>query len=112
MYFYSHLINIETIIIELDQLEMTDKHKKHLSSLIDTTIHQTTLEVVLTHLDKRDKIIFLKKFGQNPADKEIMEFLTSKIEDIEDKIIQAIEKLKDEFKKDIKEVKNIHGFNE
>ncbi len=107
-YFYSHLVEIESVVIKLAELDLTDDQKKHLASLVDSTIHHTVLDLVLSKLSEEDKKIFLKKLGDDPQDKQLLEFLGEKIEGVEDEIKQVVKELKKELHEDLKEAKK-HG---
>lgn len=106
--FYSHLIEIESIIIKLDEMDLTDDQKTHLASLVDSTIHQTVLDIILSKLSDADKEAFLHRLKQDPEDKELMDFVNTKVDGIEKEITEAVNKLKEELHEDIKEAKK-HG---
>lgn len=105
-HFYSHLVEIDTVTVKLDELDLTQEQKMHLAALVDSTIHHTVLEMILSKLSEADKKAFLAKLKDDPKDQKIMEFLNSKVEGIEDEIKKTIKELKDELHEDIKEAKN------
>lgn len=100
-YFYSHLIEIETITEKLDELEMDQKQRKHLASLIDSTIHKEVLNIIFSKLSEKDKMLFIEHFKNNPENPEIMKLLNEKAVDIEDEIKKAVKKIKKELHEDI-----------
>lgn len=102
--FYTHLVDIESIVVELDKLDLTDKQKLHLTTLIDSTLHHHILDTVLSELSEEDKHIFLEHLSKRDHEK-IWELLNSKVDRIEDKIKQAADELKQEIHKDIKEAR-------
>lgn len=102
--FYSHLIEIDSITVELDELELSDQQKHHLSSLIDSNLHHTILDAILSQLNEEDKKIFLEHLAKEDHDK-IWIHLNSKVDKIEDKIKDAANTLKEQIKKDIQESK-------
>lgn len=104
-YFYSHLIEIESIIVKMDELDLSDDQKKHLAYLLDSTIHQTVLDLILSKLPEEDRIVLMEKMKENSQDKKILEFLSEKVENIEDEIRGVVEKLKEELYEDIKQAK-------
>ncbi|MBI2012000.1 hypothetical protein HYS91_04485 [Candidatus Daviesbacteria bacterium] len=106
MKFYSHLIEIESIILELDHLDLSDKEKKHLASLIDDNLHQCILDAVLSHLTPEDKKTFINHLNAKDQEK-IWEFLNNKVENIEEKIKVAAKDLKTKIHKDLKIAKRI-----
>lgn len=104
-FFYSNLVEIESIIVELDKLDLSDEQKIHLASLIDSSLHHTVLDAILSELPSHDKRVFLAHLKENDHGK-IWQFLNEKVDHIEDKIKKAAEDLKIELHKDLKEAKN------
>lgn len=107
-YFYSHLVEIESVTLALDELNLSDSQKKHLASLIDSTIHHTILDIIFSKLSEEDKEMLMNKIKNDPEDKEIMKILNEKIKDIEIEIKEAVSKLKKELHEDMEGVKK-HG---
>lgn len=107
-YFYSHLVEIESITLALDELHLSDSQKKHLASLIDSTIHHEILDIIFSKLSSDDKEMLMNKIKNDPEDKEIMKILNEKVENIEDEIKEAVSKLKKELHEDIEGAK-FHG---
>lgn len=102
--FYSHLIEIESVILELDKLDLNDEQKHHLTSLVDSSIHHTILDVILSELSEQDKRVFMQHLNEDDQQK-IWQFLSEKIDGIEDKIKKAADDLKKKLHKDLKEAK-------
>lgn len=107
-HFYSRIIEIDSLIVELDKLDLSTDEKIHLASLIDSNLHQTILDAVLSELSDKDKEIFLTHLSKNDHDK-IWQHLNEKVESIEEKIKKAAESLKQDLHKDIKEAHRIRG---
>lgn len=101
-YFFSHLIEIDSIIIELDKLDLSPEQKLHLTNLIDSSLYHTILDAVLSELTSSDKKFFLNHLKEDDKDK-IWQFLNQKIDNIEDKIKRAANDLQQELHKDLKE---------
>lgn len=102
--FYSHLIEIETLTIELDKIEMADHEKHELAQLIDSNIHNTVMDAIMSKIPDSEK----KKFAEvaNSQDhKKIWEFLKSKSESIEDDIKKAAIEIKKQLREDVEEAK-------
>lgn len=106
--FYSHLIAIESIILELDKLDLSDDQKTHLASLVDSSLHHTILDAILSELSDSDKRVFLQHLNKNDHDK-IWKFLNNKIDNIEEKIKKIAEDLKEQLHKDLKEAQRRRG---
>lgn len=105
-YFYSHIIEIESLIIELDKLDLSTDEEIHLASLIDSNLHQAILDAVLSELSDKDKEIFLAHLSKNDHDK-IWQHLNEKIESIEEKIKKVAEELKEQLHQDIEKAHGI-----
>lgn len=103
-FFYSHLIEIESIIIELDKLDLSSEQKAHLTGLIDSSLHHTVVDAVLSQLDPQDKKAFLQSLKEDDNDK-IWKFLNEKVGSIEEKIKKAADDLKSELHEDLKEAR-------
>lgn len=102
--FYTHLIEIESILVELDKMDLTDEQKVHLTSLIDSSLHHTVLDAVLSELSDADKRVFLNYLKEDDHGK-IWQFLNEKVDNIEDKIKKAADDLTKELHKDLQEAK-------
>ncbi|EKD91436.1 MAG: hypothetical protein ACD_30C00005G0004 [uncultured bacterium] len=103
-HFYSHLIEIESLVVELDKLELSDTEKNHLAALVDSNLHHTILDVILSELSEQDKKIFMEHLSNDDKEK-IWEHLNSKVNNIEEKIKTAAEDIKNKMHEDIKESK-------
>lgn len=101
---YSHLVEIESIIVELDQMNLSSEEKLHLAKLIDSSLHHTILDAVLGQLSDSDKRKFMNHLTENDHDK-IWKFLNEKVDGIEIKVKKAADQLKEELSKDLKEAK-------
>lgn len=104
-YFYSHLVDIEILETELEDLELSDEEKQELLDLAHKNIHSEVLDVVLSELPGEDK----KKFAhlvKEENHEEIWFHLKDRINMAEEKIKQAIEQIKAELREDIKGLKS------
>jgi hypothetical protein len=103
-HFYSHLIEYESLIVELDQLELSEKERHHLAQLADSNLHHTVLEAILSELNEEDKLIFLDHLKNQKHDK-IWQLLNEKVDGVEEKIKRSAHELKEEMKEAIREAK-------
>lgn len=103
-HFYSHIVETESITVELNKLDLSEEEKTHLISIADSSLHHAIVEAILSQLKEEDKKIFLEYLVSDEHDK-VWELLNQKTENIEEKIKKAAEDLKTELHKDIKEVK-------
>lgn len=103
-YLYSHLIDIESVVSELDKLDISGEQKVYLSLLIDSSLHHTIVDAVLSELPPQDKRIFLQTLFENDHSK-IWQFLNEKIDldsiEIEEKIKKVADQLTTELHKDL-----------
>lgn len=104
--FYSHLIEIDSIIHELDKMNLSVSEKVELVTLIDKSLHNKILDVVLSELSQSDKRAFVASvtFEEN---EKIWKFLNHKVDKIEDKIKKAVQDLKEELHQDINQANNL-----
>lgn len=103
-FFYSHLIEVESIILELDKLNLSDEQRHHLASLVDSSIHHTIMDAILSELSDHDKRVFLQHLKEDKHEK-IWKFLNEKVTGVEEKIRKAADDLKDELHRDLKEAR-------
>lgn len=104
-YFYNHLVEVESLIIELDSLDLTKEQKVHLATIVDSSLHHTILDVIMSELSQRDKIAFLKHVEKDDHEK-IWQFLNSKVDNIEEKIKKVADDLTRELHEDLKKAKD------
>ncbi|TSC63528.1 MAG: Uncharacterized protein G01um101493_419 [Microgenomates group bacterium Gr01-1014_93] len=105
--FYSELINIEVLVEELHGMDLNEAERRHLATLLDSSLHHAILDEILSNLNSTDKKIFLNKLQENPEDKKLLEFLNGKIEGIEGRIKKVSEDLIKEMHEDVKEAKKL-----
>lgn len=101
--FYSHLIEMQSLIVELDKLDLSQDQKHHLATLVDSSLHHTILDAILSELSEADKRVFLQYLNEDNHEK-IWKFLNERVENIEGKIKNAADDLKNQLHKDIKNV--------
>lgn len=106
-HFYSHLVDIESLKIGLEEMDLSKKERSHLVEIVESSVHHAVLDAVLSELSEKDKKIFLQHLISDEHDK-IWEILNKKAENIEEKIKKAAEDLKEQLHKDIEEAKSAH----
>lgn len=104
-FFYTHLIEIESVIEELDKMDLSKEEKMHLSQLLDSSLHHTILDAIFSQLSESDKKVFASHLQEGQHEK-IWKFLNEKIDHVEDKIRAVARDLKDKLHKDLKEAKD------
>ena len=95
---------MESIYMELDSLDLSEKEKEHLLSLADSNVHHTVIDTILSGLSHEDKKIFLRLSALDDHN-AIWRHLNKKIIDIQTKIKKAASKTLTELHQDIKKVK-------
>lgn len=103
-YFYSDLVTMDTVIEEIAGLDVGDDERRELEDLAHAHLHETILDAILTELSERDKKIFLANLEYDSHEK-VWKHLNEKVDNIEEKIKIAAEKLKHELREDISTVK-------
>lgn len=106
-YFYSRYIVIESLIEELHGMDLSEEERHHLTSLVDSSIHHVILDEILSNLSPEDKKVFLAKMSEDPENEKLMDFLSERIANVEDKIKFVSEQLIKELHKDIKKAKRV-----
>jgi len=104
-FFYTKLVNIETLISNLDELDLSAGEKAHLANLVDSSLHSAILDEILSNLSPEDKKLFLEKLETEKDHDKILEFLNEKIENVEDRVKKVSEQLVSELHEDIKQAK-------
>lgn len=107
-YFYTHLIEIESVILELDKMDLSKKEKLYLANLIDSSLHHKILDVILSQLKDQDKRLFMIYLNERNHDK-IWQFLNKRVDKVEDKIKKAVEELKIELHQDLRQARSKAG---
>lgn len=98
--FYTHLVSLHTIHNAFDRLEIEQEHREELFVILESHIHHVVLDLILSELGEADK----KKFMEHLAKEEhgpLWHLVSNKIEGVEDRIVEAIEAVKEELHKDI-----------
>ena len=101
-HFYSHLVEIDTIVTEMDVLDLNAEEKNELVRIVETTVHHVVLNTVLKELTEEDKKQFLAHLAENKHS-ELWKMLTEKVPDIHEKIKQSVHSVKKEMTDDIQE---------
>lgn len=103
-HFYSHLVSIESVHVEISYLEMTDDQKKELLDIAESTMHHTILDTVLSALSEEERRVFLRQVHLDDH-AQIWRFLNKKKVDIESRIVSVGEALLKRLHEDIQEAK-------
>lgn len=104
-HFYSDLVSLDEVVGDLERLEITAEEKKELAALAHDHLHETIMDAILSELTVRDKKIFLANITYETHD-SVWKHLNEKVENVEEKIKTAAERLKIELRDDAKRVKS------
>lgn len=99
-HFYSSVVDINEVIVELDGLDLNRSEKKELAELAHLNLHTAIIDAVLSQLTDTDKKIFLELLAGDEHEK-IWKHLNEKVEKIEEKITMAGDQVKKELREDI-----------
>lgn len=99
-HFYSHLINIDSLITSLSDLGLQGNKKNLLISIINDNVHHVVIETIFDFLVDEDREIVIMHIESENHD-AIWILLNEKINQPEQKIIKAIADLKKELHDDI-----------
>lgn len=103
---FTKYISIESILVEIDSLNLSVDQRHHLVNLIDSSLHHAIMDAILSNLTSLDKKIFLHHL-QYDKDEEVMDFLNKRIDNIEEKIKVASDELVGQLHKDVREAKRL-----
>lgn len=107
-HFFSHLVEFESVYVALGRMNLSEKEKRHLIDIADSSLHHVVMDAILSELSEEDKKVFLGHVAIEDH-RQIWEFLNKKIDHIEEKIKTAADGLKKELHEDIK--RRGHGVN-
>ncbi len=72
-YFYTKYLLLEEFLEDFHKIDLSDMERQHLSDLVDSSLHNTILNEILSNLKVEDKNIFLNLLKENPENEELME---------------------------------------
>lgn len=107
-HFYAHIIDLDDLHREFQILDLTDDEKNHLIVVIESSLHHVVIDVLLTELPEEHKENFLHHLAKNDHD-SIWKVLKEAIQEPEERIRYALDKLKKELIKDIRDVHDSHN---
>lgn len=103
-HFYSEIVEMDSFYLEIDDLSMSEEEKEQIKKLINSSLHHTILDAILSELSEDDKKVFLDHVFSGRND-EVWNHLNQRIEKIEEKIKKTAEDLKEKIREDIKSTK-------
>ncbi len=103
-HFYSYHVEIESLIIEIESLDIEKHEKKHLISLAESHIHNSIIGTIMSELKKEDKGTLLSYLNSRDHEK-IWKFLNNRIKNVEGKIQETAAAIKKELFGDVRKLK-------
>lgn len=103
-HFYSEIVTLDSVVADLDGLDLTVEEKKELKEIAHDHLHETILDAILSELSEKDKKIFLANTLYD-TNEMVWKHLNKKVDNIEEKIKNAADKLKSELRDDVKKIK-------
>lgn len=104
---YQKIITIEPILQELNEMDLSEEERAHLSELLDSSLHHAILDEILSNLKEEDKKLFLKMLDADPENQKLVEFLNEKIDHIDIKVKKVADDLVKEMHDEVREAKRI-----
>lgn len=99
---YDHLIILEEVEVELNNLNLEAEEKEELNHLIDEMVHHRVMDRVLRVLPRHHHANFLIEFKKRPHDPALVDYIDEKIdESVERHIKEEIKILKEELLEDL-----------
>ncbi|MBI4097101.1 MAG: hypothetical protein HY428_01670 [Candidatus Levybacteria bacterium] len=103
-HFYSHIVRMDTLHVELGSMDLSEEEREHLLSLADSNVHHAVMGTILSELSHEDKKIFLRLSAIDDHN-AIWRHLNKKIHDIQGKIKKAASEILTDLHQDIEEAK-------
>ena len=100
--FYDHLVNLHELHITFDEVGIPLKHRKALIEMADSTMHHEIFDLLMIEIPSEHKTYFLEIFSDDPSDVRILEWLKSKVPDVENKIKNRAEEVKTNLKNEVR----------
>lgn len=88
-HFYSEIVNIESLKIELRAYALDPEEHEELMSLAEEMVHHAILDMILSELSEEDKKTFLLYIIEEPGER-IWEHLLPRIDDLHAKIRNTV----------------------
>lgn len=99
-HFYSHIVDYSDLLDNLEDIQLSSKQRGNLAVIVESSLHHTIVDVILTQLHEDHRHIFLLHLIEDDHDK-IWGFLDEYIDDPKALIEQSAQSMFEDFKKDI-----------
>lgn len=100
-YFYSHIVSLEHVKIELSGLNLTKQEQEELMEISERQLHHVMLNEALSKIKGEDKKLFLHHLAHNEHEKA-WDVLCKHTKDAEKHLMHAAHVLYEDLRKDIR----------
>lgn len=104
-HFYSHIIETDSIVLELETLDISKNEKHHLIEIMESSIHLSVMDSILSELPKEHRKAFLSHVNDKKHE-QAWKLIDSTIKDVRNLILKSAGRVKKELLEDIKNLKN------
>ena len=104
-HFYSHIIETDSIVLELETLDISKNEKSHLIEIMESSIHLSVMDSILSELPKEHRKAFLFHVNEKQHE-QVWKIINGTIKDAQNMILKSAGMVKKEFLADIKKLKS------
>jgi len=95
--FWEEIVKIREVTVQINKLGVKEEEKFKLLEVVYQTFNVSILDTVLSELPEKKQKEFLAQLSEKPHSPKIIESLKEEVKDIEEKIIQAAQRLKEKI---------------
>lgn len=100
--FFDYLIILDDVEAEIKEIAELEEERHELWQIVDETINNRVLELLLDRLAEEHHDEFLERFLEAPHDEELIDYLNERIqENLEELIRNEVENLSSEILREI-----------
>ncbi len=103
-HFYSHLVTLEHIKVELSGLDLTQEQQEELLQIAQKQIHNVMMDQALSNIKGEDKKVFLQHIANQDHEKA-WEVLRKHMQDAEKHFLHAAHEIYEQLREDIHNLK-------
>lgn len=98
-YLFEEIIQIKTVHLKLNEMDLADQEKEELLEIMKSTVHHKVIDLILSELTDEEKEIFLEgvSTGQMDKNKQYLSVLKDRINNLEAKIKEKVKEAEAEL---------------
>ena len=104
-YLFEEIIQIKTVHLKLNELNLADEEKEELLEIMKSTIHHKVIDLILSELTDEEKEIFLSQVIPSPGEESSEAFpkdvslnvLRDRINNLEEKVKEKVKEAEEEL---------------